>query len=55
MDPSDLVAGSWKELHRLIDGYLEAGLSKFVVGTVGETPVGEFLDGFITELLPRQN
>ncbi|WP_280272354.1 TIGR03854 family LLM class F420-dependent oxidoreductase [Nocardia wallacei] len=54
-DPSDLVAGSWKELHRLIDGYLEAGLSKFVVGTVGEPLTGEFIDRFTAELLPRQN
>ncbi|WP_063060130.1 TIGR03854 family LLM class F420-dependent oxidoreductase [Nocardia sienata] len=54
-DPADLVAGSWPDLHRLIDGYLDAGLSKFVVvPAAGGSPAG-FLDRFVTELLPRQN
>ncbi|MBB5918049.1 putative F420-dependent oxidoreductase [Nocardia transvalensis] len=54
-DLGDLVAGSWKDLHRLIDGYLEAGLTKFVVGSVGGRPTEHFLDRFTEELLPRQN
>ncbi|RDI49933.1 TIGR03854 family LLM class F420-dependent oxidoreductase [Nocardia mexicana] len=55
VDPSDLVAGSWKELHRLIDGHLDAGLTKFVVGSVGGRPIDTFIDRFVTELMPRQN
>ncbi|MGW1739792.1 TIGR03854 family LLM class F420-dependent oxidoreductase [Nocardia sp. NPDC001965] len=54
-DPAELVAGSWPELHRLIDGYLEAGLSKFVVVPADGKPLDGFLDRFVTELLPRQN
>lgn len=54
-DPADLVAGSWPDLHRLIDGYLDAGLSKFVVVPAAGKPVDGFLDRFVTELLPRQN
>lgn len=54
-DPADLVAGSWTDLHRLIDGYLEAGLSKFVIVPADGKPVSGFLDRFVTELLPRQN
>lgn len=54
-DPADLVAGSWPDLHRLIDGYLAAGLSKFVVVPAGGAPSNDFLDRFGTELLPREN
>lgn len=54
-DPADLVAGSWPELHQLIDRYIAAGLSKFVVVPAGGAPAEGFLDRFVTELLPRQN
>ncbi|NKY57139.1 TIGR03854 family LLM class F420-dependent oxidoreductase [Nocardia flavorosea] len=54
-DPADLVAGSWPDLHRLIDGYLAAGLSKFVVVPAGGAASNGFLDRFATELLPREN
>ncbi|MEU4314431.1 TIGR03854 family LLM class F420-dependent oxidoreductase [Nocardia sp. NPDC024068] len=54
-DPAELVAGSWPDLHRLIDGYLAAGLTKFVVVAADGKPVEGFLDRFVTELLPRQN
>jgi probable F420-dependent oxidoreductase len=54
-DPADLVAGDWPQLHRQLDGLIAAGLSKFVIRPVGETPSDEFIDRFIEELLPRQN
>lgn len=54
MDPRELVAGSWDDLHRLIDGYLEAGLTKFVVSSAGGQPFDAFVDHFVTELMPRQ-
>lgn len=54
-DPGDLVAASWPALHRLLDGYLDAGLTKFVISTVGSVPSRRFIDDFVTELLPRQN
>lgn len=54
-DPRDLVADGWPKLHRLLDGYVEAGLSKFVIYSAGAQPLDSFLDRFETELLPRQN
>jgi probable F420-dependent oxidoreductase len=55
VDPAQLVAGSWDELHRQIDGYVAAGLTKFVIRPAGSTGLDEFLDRFIAELPPRQN
>lgn len=54
-DPAELVAPSWPGLHRLLDGYLEAGLTKFVIRPAGPQPIAEFLDRFVTELQPREN
>ncbi|MQY20063.1 TIGR03854 family LLM class F420-dependent oxidoreductase [Nocardia macrotermitis] len=55
IDPSELIANGWPGLHRLIDGYIAAGLSKFVISTTGDRPYEEFIDRFAAELLPRQN
>jgi probable F420-dependent oxidoreductase len=53
-DPASLLAGSWDELHRLLDAYIDAGLTKFVVYHRGPQPFDEFLDAFAENLLPRQ-
>lgn len=53
-DPEELVAAGWDQLHRQLDGYLEAGLTKFVIRPVGAAVDG-FIDRFVAELLPRQN
>ena len=54
VDPDELIADSWSSLHRRLDAYTEAGLSKFVIRPAGpRTP--EFIDRFVAELLPRQN
>ncbi|MBV8929904.1 MAG: TIGR03854 family LLM class F420-dependent oxidoreductase [Mycobacteriaceae bacterium] len=55
LDPAVLIATSWSALHRQIDAYLEAGLTKFVIRCAGGEPTTGFLDRFVTELLPRQN
>jgi probable F420-dependent oxidoreductase len=55
VDPADLVAGDWTSLHRQLDGYLEAGLSKFVIRPAGAVSTEEFIDRFIAEVVPRQN
>lgn len=55
VDPAELVAADWPDLHRQIDGYLAAGLTKFVIRAAGPTDRAAFLDRFITELLPRQD
>lgn len=53
VDPSELVADGWDGLHRRIDAYLDAGLTKFVVRPAGSSD--GFLERFSTELVPRQN
>lgn len=55
VDPAELVAADWPDLHRQIDSYLAAGLTKFVIRAAGPTDRATFLDRFTTELLPRQN
>jgi probable F420-dependent oxidoreductase len=55
VDPSDLIATSWSALHRQIDAYIAAGLTKFVIRPAGQESSDAFLDRFVAELLPRQN
>ncbi|MEX3768591.1 TIGR03854 family LLM class F420-dependent oxidoreductase, partial [Mycolicibacterium fortuitum] len=54
-DPAELLAADWSHLHRQIDGYLAAGLTKFVIRSAAATDTRAFLDRFAVELLPRQN
>lgn len=55
VDPTELVADGWPQLHRMIDGYLAAGLTKFVIRPTGSGSTDEFIDRFAAELLPREN
>jgi probable F420-dependent oxidoreductase len=55
LDPSELIAADWNHLHRQLDAYLDAGLTKFVIRPAGGAPLNEFLDRFVTELLGLQN
>ncbi|MGA8330357.1 MAG: TIGR03854 family LLM class F420-dependent oxidoreductase [Mycobacterium sp.] len=55
VDPAELVAGGWDQLHRQLDGYIAAGLTKFVIRPAGTAPVNEFIDRFVAELADRQN
>jgi probable F420-dependent oxidoreductase len=55
VDPTDLVAGDWAALHRQIDGFVAAGLTKFVIRPAGQSGMDAFLARFVTELLPREN
>jgi probable F420-dependent oxidoreductase len=55
VDPSDLVADGWDTLHRRIDEYVDAGLTKFVVRPAGRGDLAAFTDRFAAELLPREN
>ena len=54
-DPTELIADGWQHARSLLERHIEGGLSKFVIRPVGDTPVDEFIDRFIDELLPRQN
>jgi probable F420-dependent oxidoreductase len=55
VDPAELIATSWDQLHRQLDAYLDAGLTKFVIRPAGEKPLDDFIDRFVTELIARQN
>ena len=55
VDPADLVAADWPQLHRRLDGYLDAGLTKFVIRPAGRVDMTAFVDRFVAELVPRQN
>lgn len=55
VDPPALLAGSWDDLHRLLDGYLEAGLTKFVVRPGAPIPFERFVERFVKELHPLEN
>ncbi len=58
-DPAALIADGWASARRMIEEYVAAGLSKFVVrpATASDTPgaLEEFLDRFAAEMLPLQN
>jgi probable F420-dependent oxidoreductase len=55
IDPTELIADGWSGLHRMIDGYLAAGLTKFVIRPTGSGSTDAFIDRFAAELLPREN
>ncbi|OBF61682.1 LLM class F420-dependent oxidoreductase [Mycobacterium sp. 852002-51971_SCH5477799-a] len=54
-DPAELIAAGWDQLHRQLDAYIEAGLTKFVIRPVRKAPMDGFLDRFVAELVARQN
>ena len=55
-DPELLVAVGWDGARRMIEQYVEAGLSKFVVRAAAPAePFGKFVDSFVRELIPLQN
>jgi probable F420-dependent oxidoreductase len=55
-DPATLVPPGWAQARALIEQYVEAGLSKFVVRPAAPNASFEqFLDGFCRELVPLQN
>ena len=55
-DPQLLVAVGWDGARRMIEQYVESGLSKFVVRPATRPePFGSFTDGFVRELMPLQN
>lgn len=58
-DPAALVADGWANARRMVEEYVDAGLSKFVVrpASVSPAPGGleDFLGSFGDELMPLQN
>jgi probable F420-dependent oxidoreductase len=54
-DPAELVADGWAGARRMIEQYVAAGLTKFVIRP-GSAPgdLDEFIAGFVRELMPLQ-
>ena len=55
LEPADLIAAGWPQLHRQLDAYLAAGLTKFVIRPIRHASMADFIDRFVAELVPRQN
>jgi probable F420-dependent oxidoreductase len=55
-DPGTLIAAGWDGARSMIEQYVEAGLSKFVIRpAAAPASVASFTDGFVRELMPLQN
>jgi probable F420-dependent oxidoreductase len=55
VDPGELIAAGWDQLHRQLDAYVDAGLTKFVIRPAGGGSLDGFIDRFVAELVGRQN
>jgi probable F420-dependent oxidoreductase len=55
VDPAALIAAGWDQLHRRLDAYIDAGLTKFVIRPAGKAPLDGFIDRFVSELVGREN
>jgi probable F420-dependent oxidoreductase len=56
LKPGDLVPASWAEARAMIEAYIEAGLTKFVVRPAAAAQsFDQFLDEFRAEVLPLEN
>jgi probable F420-dependent oxidoreductase len=56
VDPASLAAGSWPAARALIEEYIAAGLSKFVIRPAGpRDDLDQFLESFAAELMSLQN
>jgi len=55
VDPASLAAGSWPAARALVEEYVAAGLTKFVIRPAGpREALDQFLDSFAAELTPLQ-
>jgi alkanesulfonate monooxygenase SsuD/methylene tetrahydromethanopterin reductase-like flavin-dependent oxidoreductase (luciferase family) len=55
-DPTALVPAGWAAARHMIEQYIAAGISKFVVRPAAPpASLDEFLDTFTSELMPLQN
>ena len=54
-DPAALVAANWGDARQLIEAYVAAGISKFVIRPASTpAPLGQFIEHFAREMLPLQ-
>ncbi|MQA96977.1 MAG: TIGR03854 family LLM class F420-dependent oxidoreductase [Streptosporangiales bacterium] len=54
-EPAALVGLGWADARRMIEEYVAAGLTKFVVRPATPVPLHVFLEGFAAELQPLEN
>jgi probable F420-dependent oxidoreductase len=56
VDPATLSPATWADARRMIQAYIQAGLSKFVVRPASRVPGGleRFVDEFAAEMMPLQ-
>jgi probable F420-dependent oxidoreductase len=55
-DPAGLVATSWDDARRLVEAYVAAGISKFVIRPAAAPAAsGRFVEDFAREMMPLQN
>lgn len=54
-DPATLIADGWPAARRMIEQYVAAGLSKFVIRPAADPPLEDFLADFAREMMPLQN
>lgn len=59
VDPATLAPSTWADARAMIEAYIEAGLSKFVirpaVPSAGSSGIAEFIGEFAAEMLPLEN
>jgi probable F420-dependent oxidoreductase len=55
VDPEALVAPGWDGARRLVEEFVAAGLSKFVIRPASPVPIARFLDDFTRQLKPLEN
>jgi probable F420-dependent oxidoreductase len=56
VDPAALMPSNWAHARGMVDGYIEAGLSKFVIRpAVPSGGIERFIDEFVAEMLPLEN
>jgi probable F420-dependent oxidoreductase len=55
-DPATLIATGWGDAARLIEAYVTAGISKFVIRpAAAPAHLGRFVEDFAREMMPLQN
>ena len=55
LDPGELIAAGWDQLHPQLDAYLDVGLTKFVIRQAGIAPLDAVIDRSVAELAGRPN
>jgi hypothetical protein len=55
LDPGELIAAGWDQLHPRLDAYLDVGLTNSAIRQAGIAPLDALIGRFVAELAGRQN